>query len=61
MPMLMHVLVTAQDPKYKLLKGKTLECITLMGIAVGKEMFVGDAANLIAVMQTLQQVSPGIC
>jgi hypothetical protein len=54
MPLLKQILVTANDPKYRLLRGKTMECISLIGIAVGKEVFAADAADVMGVLQQSQ-------
>ena len=52
MPLLKNILNTpTNDPAYRMLRGKTMECISLIGIAVGKEVFAQDAAD---VMQMLQ-------
>lgn len=56
MPLLKQILATANDEKYRLLRGKTMECISLIGIAVGKEVFAPDA---VAVMQVLSQSQAG--
>ena len=53
MPLLRHVLEHAQDSTHRLMRAKSLECISLVGMAVGKERFAGDAA---AVMQYIQAV-----
>lgn len=56
MPLLKQILATANDEKFRLLRGKTMECISLIGIAVGKEVFAPDA---VAVMQVLSQSQAG--
>ena len=43
--------------RYKLLKGKTIECISLIGIAVGKSVFAPEAAGI---MQILAQSQHGM-
>lgn len=63
MPRLKAILAAEAAPdqaiKYRLLRGKTIECISLIGIAVGKAVFSADAE---AVMQLLRgeqlQVAP---
>lgn len=37
MPMLKYIIQNAHQPQLKLLRGKTIECISLIGLAVGKE------------------------
>jgi hypothetical protein len=54
MPLLRHVLEHAQDSTQRLMRAKALECISLVGMAVGKERFGSDAG---AVMQYIQAVT----
>lgn len=35
---------------YKLLRGKTIECISLIGLAVGKETFQHDASEIMNIL-----------
>ena len=37
MPSLKFILANANEKKYRLLRGKTMECISFIGLAVGKE------------------------
>ncbi|CAD6185409.1 unnamed protein product [Caenorhabditis auriculariae] len=46
MPPLVYVLDNSNVDEYKELRGKTIECISLIGTAVGKEMFLNDAINI---------------
>ncbi|XP_053719016.1 importin-5 [Synchiropus splendidus] len=50
MPSLKHIVENAVQKELRLLRGKTIECISLIGLAVGKEKFMLDAS---AVMQLL--------
>uniref|UniRef100_A0A3B4B4F7 TOG domain-containing protein n=1 Tax=Periophthalmus magnuspinnatus TaxID=409849 RepID=A0A3B4B4F7_9GOBI len=50
MPSLKNIVESAVQKELRLLRGKTIECISLIGLAVGKEKFMLDAA---AVMQLL--------
>ncbi|KAG7504065.1 importin-5 [Solea senegalensis] len=50
MPSLRHIVENAVQKELRLLRGKTIECISLIGLAVGKEKFMPDAS---AVMQLL--------
>ncbi|XP_049610535.1 importin-5 [Syngnathus scovelli] len=50
MPSLKHIVEIAVQKELRLLRGKTIECISLIGLAVGKEKFMPDAY---AVMQLL--------
>ena len=37
MPHLKYLFKNAVSPDYRMLRGKTMECISLIGLAVGKE------------------------
>ncbi|GFX65965.1 importin-5 [Trichonephila clavipes] len=37
MPPLKHIIIHANEPRLGLLRGKTIECVSLIGLAVGKE------------------------
>jgi hypothetical protein len=50
MPNLKYLFVNATTSDLRLLRGKTIECISLIGLAVGKEKFLGDCQD---VMETL--------
>jgi len=54
MPMLKHVLYSASSKAEQLLRAKALECVSLVGMAVGKERFRADAQEVMAFMQQLQ-------
>ena len=54
MPMLKHVLYSASSKAEQLLRAKALECVSLVGMAVGKERFRSDAQEVMAFMQQLQ-------
>jgi len=45
MPLLKQIVLTT-DPKYKTLRGKAFETISLIGVAVGKDMFLKDAREV---------------
>jgi hypothetical protein len=49
----------AQGKEYSLLRAKTFECVTLMGLAVGKEMFHRDALEIVEALKGLGDM--GIC
>ena len=38
MPNLKHLMSNAVNKEHRLLRGKTIECISFIGLAVGKEM-----------------------
>uniref|UniRef100_A0A3P9P6S4 Karyopherin (importin) beta 3 n=1 Tax=Poecilia reticulata TaxID=8081 RepID=A0A3P9P6S4_POERE len=50
MPSLKHIVENGVQKELRLLRGKTIECISLIGLAVGKDKFMPDAS---AVMQLL--------
>ena len=54
MPMLKNVLYNASSKAEQLLRAKSLECVSLVGMAVGKERFRTDAQEVMAFMQQLQ-------
>ena len=54
MPLLRHVLGAANDKSHALLRAKCLECISLVGMAVGRETFREDAHAVMQFMQSLQ-------
>ena len=54
MPMLKHLLYSASSKAEQLLRAKALECVSLVGMAVGKERFRADAQEVMAFMQQLQ-------
>ena len=55
MPVLLNVLQTADQKEHRSLRGKTMECATLIAMAVGKEVFAPDAQQFIQVLQHTQQ------
>eukprot|EP00932_Pfiesteria_piscicida_P009842 SRR837773.20645.p1 GENE.SRR837773.20645~~SRR837773.20645.p1 ORF type:complete len:718 (-),score=391.53 SRR837773.20645:73-2178(-) len=52
MPLLKHLVMTAKGEKESRLRGKAFECLSLLGLAVGKEKFLPDAKE--AIEQMLQ-------
>ncbi|KAJ8031234.1 Importin-5 [Holothuria leucospilota] len=50
MPSLKYIMQNATSKEYRLLRGKTIECISLIGLAVGTQKFMQDATD---VMQLL--------
>ena len=45
----------ASEPDLRLLRGKTIECVSLIGLAVGKEMFLRDAHDIMQQLVKTQQ------
>lgn len=50
MPYLKAILVNANDKSNRMLRAKSMECISLVGMAVGKDKFRDDAKQVIAKM-----------
>lgn len=46
MPTLKQMLTQCKAKEHRLLRGKTMECVSLIGIAVGKEVFIADAREI---------------
>lgn len=47
MPYLKAILVNASDKSNRMLRAKSMECISLVGMAVGKDKFKEDAKQVI--------------
>lgn len=47
MPYLKAILVNANDKSNRMLRAKSMECISLVGMAVGKDKFRDDAKQVI--------------
>ncbi|KMS98771.1 hypothetical protein BVRB_3g068480 [Beta vulgaris subsp. vulgaris] len=54
MPYLKAILVNATDKSNRMLRAKSMECISLVGMAVGKEKFRDDAKQVMEVLMQLQ-------
>ncbi|KAF9926818.1 hypothetical protein FBU30_003672 [Linnemannia zychae] len=54
MPLLMSVLRQATNPEYRLLRGKAMECASLIALAVGKEIFAPHAQEFIKLLVKTQ-------
>ncbi|KAM1802697.1 hypothetical protein ACFX12_028759 [Malus domestica] len=54
MPYLKAILVNATDKSNRMLRAKSMECISLVGMAVGKEKFREDAKQVMEVLMALQ-------
>ncbi|KAI8917831.1 hypothetical protein PhCBS80983_g00962 [Powellomyces hirtus] len=55
MPLLMNVLKQANSKEFRLLRGKAMECATLIALAVGKDTFAPDAGALIELLRVTQE------
>lgn len=49
-PCLKYMIQNATTPELRLLRGKTIECISLIGLAVGSEKFAPDAAEVMEML-----------
>ncbi|ORY77670.1 importin subunit beta-3 [Protomyces lactucae-debilis] len=54
MPLLVNVLRTGTGQEYRLLRGKAMECATLIALAVGKETFAPLSQELIQALGVIQ-------
>ncbi|KAH9740591.1 TOG domain-containing protein [Citrus sinensis] len=54
MPFLKAILVNATDKSNRMLRAKSMECISLVGMAVGKDKFRDDAKQVMEVLMSLQ-------
>lgn len=57
MPHLKFIFQNATSQEYRLLRGKSIECISLIGLAVGRDKFLPDASD---VMELLLQTQSGV-
>lgn len=48
MPYLKTILINANDKTNRMLRAKSMECISLVGMAVGKDKFRDDAKQVLA-------------
>ncbi|KAJ3373733.1 hypothetical protein HDU84_000973, partial [Entophlyctis sp. JEL0112] len=55
MPVLINVLENATDKRFRLLRGKALECASLIGLAVEKEVFSQHVQQFLQILQRIQQ------
>lgn len=55
MPFLISILQQAAGKEFRLLRGKAIECATLIALAVGKEVFAAHAGQLIELMVQIQK------
>lgn len=55
MPLLKEVVLRARSKDERTLRGKAFECLSLLGIAVGKETFLPDALEAMNAIVALQQ------
>lgn len=56
MPCLKFIIQNANKEDLKLLRGKTIECVTLIGMAVGTEKFMADATEVMDMLLKTHEV-----
>nr|CAG4640621.1 EOG090X00U8 [Eulimnadia texana] len=54
MPCLKYIIQHATTPELRLLRGKTIECVSLIGLAVGAEKFTRDASEVMDMLLKAQ-------
>ncbi|XP_040566990.1 importin-5 [Lepeophtheirus salmonis] len=57
-PCLKYIIQNANTPELRLLRGKTIECISLIGLAIGGEKFVADAGDIMDLLLKTQTEEP---
>ncbi|KAI9339498.1 armadillo-type protein [Pilaira anomala] len=55
MPLLLDILRQASDKQYRLLRSRAIECASLIGLAIGKEIFAPYTASFINILAEIQQ------
>ncbi|KAI0314845.1 armadillo-type protein [Amylostereum chailletii] len=58
MPLLLNILRSADTPEYRKLRAKAMECAGLIAIAVGKDVFRGDASTFVELLIRIQNSPP---
>ncbi len=54
-PCLKYIIQNATTNELRLLRGKTIECISLIGLAVGAEKFLPDASEVMEMLLKTQK------
>jgi hypothetical protein len=54
LPFLKQILIAAEGKDHRILRAKAVECISLVGMAVGKEQFAADAKEVMDMLMHLQ-------
>ncbi len=54
-PCLKYIIQNANTLELRLLRGKTIECISLIGLAVGGEKFMPDASEVMEMLLKTQK------
>ncbi|XP_078038874.1 karyopherin beta 3 [Augochlora pura] len=50
MPCLKYIIQNANQVEHKMLRGKTIECVSLIGLAVGPDKFISDASEVMKML-----------
>ena len=58
-PCLKYIIQNATSTELRLLRGKTIECISLIGLAVGKDKFLADAGEVMDLLLKTQKGESG--
>ncbi|CEP09674.1 hypothetical protein [Parasitella parasitica] len=53
-PLLLNILHQASDKQYRLLRSRAIECASLIGLAIGKEVFAPYTENFINILAEIQ-------
>lgn len=56
MPCLKYIITNATSEELRMLRGKTIECVSLIGLAVGQEKFMADANAVMTLLLETQTV-----
>jgi hypothetical protein len=54
MPSLKYLMANATSKEHRLLRGKTIECVSFIGLAVGKTKFMQDASEILEILFKVQ-------
>jgi hypothetical protein len=60
MPCMKYIMQNANAPELRLLRGKTIECASLIGLAVGPDKFTTDAADIMDLLLRTQVDNGGV-
>ncbi|GIX94542.1 importin-5 [Caerostris extrusa] len=60
MPLLKHIIQHAIQPPLRLLRGKAIECVSLIGLAVGRDKFISDASEVMELLLKTQSANAPI-
>ncbi len=60
MPCMIYIMQNANAQELRLLRGKTIECASLIGLAVGGDKFIEDAAGIMDLLLRTQVVNGGV-